>query len=107
MPPRHCAAAIAQYFAQLGNFARLETVINKMVVLAPGLPEPRCDLAALQAITGRHAEALKNLQLALELSAQRHATNPTAPDLVATVRTDPRFATIRNLPEFQKLVPAK
>ena len=101
------AAAIAQYIAQLGNFAKLEAVITKMVSLAPTQPEPRCDLAALQSITGRHAEALQNLQVALELSAQRRATNPAAPDLVATVRTDPRFAAIRNLPEFQKLVPSK
>ena len=101
------AAAIAQYFAGLGNLAKLETALKKLVDLAPGQPEPRYDLAALQAISGRSAEALQNLKTALEQSAQRLATNPSARDLLAAARTDPRLTALRNLPEFQKLVPLK
>ena len=101
------AQYIAQYFAQVQDFAKLEMAIKKMISLAPYQPEQRCDLAALQSITGQHAEALQNLKAALELSAQRLATNPAAPDLVAAVRNDPRFAAVRSLPEFQKLVPPK
>jgi hypothetical protein len=41
------------------------------------------------------------------MSAKRLAQDPKARDLAATVRDDPRFAPIRNLPEFQKLVPSK
>jgi len=101
------AQAIAQYYAQLGNYGKLEGVITKMVNLAPDQPEPRCDLAAFQAITGHPTEAMQNLKAALDLSAKRLAKNPTAPDLLAAVRDDPRFAAIRSLPEFQKLVPPK
>ena len=101
------AEAVAQYFAQLGNYPKLESALRKLVSLAPELPEPRCDLAALQAITGNQTEALQNLKAALDLSAKRLAQNPGAPDLLTAVRTDPRFAAIRNLPEFQKLVPAR
>ncbi len=101
------AAAMAQYFAQLGNFAKLEATIKKMVGLAPDQPEPRYDLAALQAITGEQTEALQNLKLALDMSAQRLAKNPAARDLAAAARTDNRLDRLRALPEFQKLVPPK
>ena len=39
-------AAIAQYFAQSGNYGKLETTLKKMVSLAPDQPEPRYDLGA-------------------------------------------------------------
>jgi len=98
------AQAVAQYLAQMGNYPKLETAIKKLVSLAPDQPEPRLNLAALESITGRSTEALADLKQALDLGAKRLAGNPKAPDLVETVRKDPRFAPIRNLPEFQKLV---
>jgi hypothetical protein len=101
------AAAIAQYFAGLGNLAQLETALKKLVDLAPGQPEPRYDLAALQAISGRSAEALQNLKTALDQSTARLAANPSSRDLTAAARTDPRLSFLRNLPEFQKLVAPK
>ena len=101
------AAAIAQSFAGMGNLGKLETAIQKLVVLAPDQPEPRYDLAALQAIGGRTTEALQNLKISLEASTKRIVSNPTANDLVNTARTDPRLNTLRALPEFQKMVPAK
>ncbi len=101
------AEAVAQYFSQLNNYPKLETALKKRASLSPDQPEPRCDLAALQAIMGNQAEALQNLKTALDLNTQRLAKNPGAPDLAAAVRTDPRFNGIRNLPEFQKLVPPK
>ena len=101
------AAAIAQTFAGLGNLGKLETALQKLVALAPDQPEPRYDLAALQAIGGKTAESLQNLKSALEISAKRLASNPTANDLLKTARTDPRLTALRALPEFQKLVPPK
>ena len=97
-------AVIAQYFASIGSFAKLEAALQKLVTLAPDQPEPRYDLAALQAMSGRAAEGMQNLKTALEQSARRLATNPTARNLVAAARTDPRLAALRALPEFQKLV---
>jgi hypothetical protein len=101
------AQAIAVVFAQMQDYTRLGTALNKMVSLAPDQPEPRCDLAALESITGRATEALADLKTALELNAKRLAQNPGSPNLADTVRNDPRFASIRNLPEFRKLVPPK
>jgi tetratricopeptide (TPR) repeat protein len=100
-------ATIAQYYAQLGDFMKLEGALKRMVGLAPDVPEPRYDLAALQALLGDQTESLQNLKTALERSAQRLATNPAARDLVAAARTDNRFDRLRALPEFQKIIPPK
>ena len=98
---------VAQYFAQLGNYPKLEMALNKLMRLAPNQPEPLLNLAALHSVTGRAPESLAELKLALEMNAKRRASNPKAPDLVESVRNDTRFGPIRNLPEFQKLVPPK
>jgi tetratricopeptide (TPR) repeat protein len=97
--------AVVQYLVQLGDYGKLETAITKMVSLAPNLPEPRYDLAALQAIKGEQTEALQNLRKALEMSAQRLAKDPKARDLRAALQTDNRFDRLRSEPEFQKLAP--
>jgi len=101
------AQAIAVTYAQMQDLGKLDKVLRKMVTISPAEPEPRCDLAALEAITGRTTEAMSDLKLALDLNSKRLAKNPSAPDLVKAVRNDPRFAAIRSLPEFQKLVPPK
>ena len=97
-------AAIAQYYAQLGNFGKLETALKKLVALAPDRPEPLYDLSAFQAITGQTPLALQNLKIALNMNTKRLATNPSATDLLTAARTDQRFNALRTLPEFQKLV---
>jgi hypothetical protein len=93
--------------AQLQDYNRLGKALSKMVVLEPEEPDARCNLAALESITGHRTEALADLKLALELSAKRRAQDPKAPDLAAAVRNDARFAAIRDLPEFRRLVPPK
>jgi thioredoxin-like negative regulator of GroEL len=98
--------AMAQICVALGNVPKLESTLARIIVLQPDQPEPRFDLAALEAITGKTNEALKNLGVCLDLSAKRRLTNPAARDLVAEARNDARFNTLRNEPEFQKLVPA-
>jgi len=98
-------AAMAQIAAQMGDMPKLEILLQKLISLAPDQPEPHYDLAALYAILGKTSAALQNLQASLDLSAKRLATNPTAHDLLAEVRKDPRFDSLRNLPAFQKLVP--
>ena len=99
-------AALAQICAALGNAPTLERALQKIIALQPDQPEARYDLAALEAITGKTNEALKNLAVTLDLSTKRRLTNPTARDLISEARNDPRFNAIRNEPEFQKLVPA-
>ncbi len=98
---------IASYFSQFQNLPKLEVALQKLVDLDPAQADPHYDLAALQAYLGHTAAALTNLQAAVDLSNQRLKTNPTARDLVAEVRRDPHFNSMRPLPEFQKLIPPK
>lgn len=99
------AGAVASYYSQLGILPKLETALTKLAELAPDQPEPRYDLAALQAFLGQPAKSLVNLKLAIELNAQRMKTNPTARDLLVEARRDPRLNSLRALPEFSKIVP--
>ena len=101
------AAAIAQFFAQMGNLPKLEESLEKLVTIAPNQPEPRYDLAALKTMLGKKEEAIKTLEEAINMSNNRLKTNPTARNLITEAQHDQRFDGIRSTPEFQKLVPAK
>ncbi|MDR3459371.1 MAG: DUF2723 domain-containing protein [Verrucomicrobiae bacterium] len=101
------ASAVAQLFGQLANIAGFEKALRKLVVLAPNVPEHRYNLAAVESITGRTAEALADLKLALELNRKRLAADPKASDLLGVIRGDPNINNLRGLPEFQKLVPSQ
>ena len=98
-------SAMAQIAAETGNFTKLEAILKKLVNLLPNQPEPIYDLAALEAITGKNDDAVKNLRVAIDLSSQRLLTNPAANNLLIAARTDQRFNIIRGLPEFQKIIP--
>ncbi len=97
--------AMAQIAAMSNDFNKLGAILKKLVALLPNQPEPLYDLAALDAITGKTDESLKNLRAALDLSSKRLMTNSTAHNLIIEARKDPRFNSIRANPEFQKLVP--
>ena len=99
------AGFIAQKYVELGNLTKLEDVLQKIAALAPDQPEPWYDLAALNVVLGKPDQGLQNLRKSLDLSAQRLKANPTARDLLAEARKDPRFNPVRNRPEFQKIVP--
>jgi tetratricopeptide (TPR) repeat protein len=99
------AGFIAQEYAKMGNLAKLEEVLQKIVAIIPDQPEPWYDIAALNVVLGKPDQGLQNLRKSLDLSAQRIKGNPTARDLLAEVRKDPRFDAVRNRPEFQKIVP--
>ena len=96
---------IASYYSQIGNLAKLEIALSKLAELSPTEPEPRYDLAALQAFRGESAPALVNLRLAMEINARRLKANPTARDLLSEARRDPRLNPIRTLPEFSNIIP--
>ena len=100
------AGFIAQEYVKMANLTKLEGVLQKIVTLVPDQPEPWYDLAALEAVLGKPDPALQSLHKSLDLSAQRLKSNPTAHDLLNEARKDPHFDPLRNLPEFQKLVPS-
>ncbi len=100
------AGFIAQEYAKMGNLTKLEGVLQKIVTLMPDQPEPWYDLAALETVLGKPGPALQSLHQSLDLSALRLKSNPTAHDLLNEARKDQHFEPLRNLPEFQKLVPS-
>jgi tetratricopeptide (TPR) repeat protein len=96
--------ATAQAYAALQNVPKLEASLEKLTKVMPESPEAWYDLAALKASFGKPAEALTALRQALDLSAKRLQHDPKARDLLANARKEDRFAPLRQLPEFQKLV---
>jgi tetratricopeptide (TPR) repeat protein len=100
-------ATIASYYSQIGNLAKLEGALGKLADLSPDQPEPRYDLAALQAYLGHTSPAVTNLKIALDLSAARLKTNPAARDMLAEARKDPHLNPLRASPEFQALTAPK
>jgi tetratricopeptide (TPR) repeat protein len=98
------AGNIAQHFAQLANYPKLENALQKLVELSPDKPEALYDLAALQAMLGKNGDAFKNLRIALDQSTRLRPKNPGTPDLRVALQSDQRFDRVRALPEFQKIL---
>ncbi len=97
--------SIAQAYAGLGNVAKLEATLEKLTKVMPESPEAWYDLAVLKSGLGKPPEALAALRRSLELSAKRLQGDPKARDLLVSAKKEERFGPIRQLPEFQKLVP--
>jgi tetratricopeptide (TPR) repeat protein len=95
--------AIAQAWAQLGNYAKLEATLEKLAKAAPDSPEAWYDLAAVKATLNKPAEAIPALKNALETSSNRLARDSKSRDLRNELKQDPRFSGLRTMPEFQKL----
>jgi tetratricopeptide (TPR) repeat protein len=106
-PDPNTILQVAQQFAALGDYPRLEATLQKLVELVPQSAESWYDLAALKSILGKSAESLQALRQALTLGAERRLHDPQARDLLAEVQQDPRFVAIRSLPEFKALVGGK
>jgi thioredoxin-like negative regulator of GroEL len=98
---------VAQQYATLLDFAKLEASLEKLVRLMPSSPEAWYDLAALKATLGKSADALTALRKALELSAQRLKTEPQARNLLSEVQKDPHFSALRQTPEYKQMTGAK
>jgi thioredoxin-like negative regulator of GroEL len=100
---RNTAMQIARQYAELGNNAKLEVALERLVRFSPGSPEAWYDLAAIKAVVAKPAESLTALQQAFALSDQRLRLDPNASDLLAKAQTDPRFSGLRQMPEFKQL----
>ncbi|HOC56227.1 MAG TPA: DUF2723 domain-containing protein [Verrucomicrobiota bacterium] len=105
--PQHDAGAmlsLAQAYAMLQNVPKLEASLDKLVKLMPTNPEAWYDLAVLKSGLGKPAEALSALRQALDLSNKRLQQDPKARDLLASAKKEDRFGSLRQSPEFKKLV---
>ncbi len=94
----------AQAYSMVGNLAKMEQSMTRLVALNPNNPEGWYDLAAIQTLLNKSNDALKSLTRALTTSDLRLAQMTNQPNLRQNVPTDPRFANIRALPEFQGLL---
>jgi tetratricopeptide (TPR) repeat protein len=95
---------VAQQYAAMANYAKLEPTLEKLVKLTPEQPEAWYDLAALKANVGKTSEALAAAQKAFALSAQRLKQDPKAKDLAKAAQEDSRFANVRQNPEFKRMI---
>ena len=99
--------SIAQDYAALGDAPKLEAALERLTKVMPESPEAWYDLAVMKCGLGKVPESLAALRQALDLSAKRLKGDPKARDLLASARKEERFAPIRQMPEFKKLVPPK
>lgn len=97
----------AEQLVALSDYAGLETALEKLTKVSPGSPESWYNLAAIKALLGKPAESLAALRQALALSDQRHLADPKARDLRAELQHDPRFNSLRSLPDFKNLAAGK
>jgi len=99
--------SLAQTYAALGNVAKLEAALERLTKVMPESPEAWYDLAVMKSGVGKPTDSLAALRQALDLSAKRLQRDPKARDLLASARKEERFGSVRQLPEFKKLVPAQ
>jgi tetratricopeptide (TPR) repeat protein len=97
---------VAQAYISLKNAQKLEVALEKLVKVAPDKPESWYDLAAMKSDLGKTGEAVTALSRSLDLSNQRLKSDPKASNLLARAQTETRFAPLKQMPEFQKLVAA-
>ena len=94
---------VAQLYASMANYPRLEATLDKLVLVAPNSPEAWYDLAAMKASLNKNSECLQALGKAITLSDERIKVDTNARNLVLEAQKDDRFKALRDLPEFKKL----
>jgi Tfp pilus assembly protein PilF len=77
--------------------------LEKLVQLDPNSPEFWYELAGSHAMFGQNPAALDSLKKALDLNSKRLAQDTKSKDIRTTLASDPRFAKLRDTPEFKAL----
>ena len=98
---------VVNAYALMTNYPKLESTLEKLVKVSPEMPEAWYTLAAVKLTLGKQPEVMTNLRKAIELSDKRRKADPKAADLLAEVQKDPKFAAIRDTPEFKQLTAGK
>ena len=96
--------SVANAYAELQQGDRLETALNRLIVVSPESPEAWYDLASVRAILGKSGQSLVALERALQLSSARLARDPAASNLRVNATTNRSFSVLRTNPEFQRLI---
>ncbi len=94
----------AQLYVQASSIERLERVLTRLVLLAPDKPEAWYDLAGVRALMGRTDAALEAFAQCVKISNERLKNKPRSKDLAKESLVDYRFANLRSLPQFQKIL---
>jgi len=94
----------ANLYAQLGHIGKVEQALASLLKASPENPEGHYDLAAVRALQNKGPEAIETLRTALQQSAKRLERDPKAPNLYSNALGDARFAALRALPDFTKVL---
>jgi len=95
--PENVYMEIGQRCAQANRIDLLGLALEKYLALQPNNDRAWFDYAAVKAVTGKPQEAMAALAKAVQLGGE---------PIRDIARKDPRLEPLRNLPEYQKLVPA-
>ena len=100
------ALTAARFFVEIGDVPRFEAALIKLTTLSPDNPEAWFDLAGVQAVMSKNAEAMESLKKCVALNQARLARDPKALDLMKNVMNDQRFVNLRQLPQFKQVTGA-
>jgi tetratricopeptide (TPR) repeat protein len=96
---------VAQYYVQRNEWQKLEGALEQLCRLNPNSPEDWYNLAVLKNSLDKKKESIHCLSKALSLNAARKKADPKAPDLEEAARKETNLASLRDMPEFKKLLP--
>ncbi|MGB9603632.1 MAG: tetratricopeptide repeat protein, partial [Limisphaerales bacterium] len=95
--------AVANAYLQFQQVQRLENALSRLTQVTPNSPEAWYDLAGIQAMLGKHSNAISSLNRAINLSDERLKTDKKANNLRDSVSKDARFNVLRGNPDFEKI----
>lgn len=94
---------VSSAYMQLGRYPDLEKALLRLVERKPKDPAAWYDLAATQALLQKNSEALANLRQAVEMERQSPLPSGSK-SLLSQSQEDPRFNSIRWLPEYRQWI---